>query len=147
MPFALVLLPFGAALIAFALPSNRLRPLALPVVGLAHLVLSFIAIAGLVPVGRGEWLHLDPLGAVMLAVVSSLFTICALYAVPYLGARRQHSNRIFCACLLLFLSMTSLIILANHLGLLWVAIEATTLASAPLLYFHRNARSLEAAWK
>ncbi len=37
--------------------------------------------------------------------------------------------------------------LAQHLGILWVAIELTTLATAPLIYFNRNARSLEAAWK
>ncbi len=30
---------------------------------------------------------------------------------------------------------------------MWVAMEATTLASAPLLYFNHNARSLEATWK
>ena len=43
--------------------------------------------------------------------------------------------------------MTSLLALAQHLGLLWVAMEATTLATAPLLYFNRTARSLEATWK
>ena len=31
--------------------------------------------------------------------------------------------------------------------MLWVGIEATTLTSAPLIYFHRSARSLEATWK
>ncbi len=36
---------------------------------------------------------------------------------------------------------------SQHFGLLWVAIEATTLASAPLIYFHRHHRSLEATWK
>ncbi|MEW6281418.1 MAG: proton-conducting transporter membrane subunit, partial [Candidatus Eremiobacterota bacterium] len=30
---------------------------------------------------------------------------------------------------------------------LWIAVEATTLASAPLIYFHRHRRSLEATWK
>jgi hydrogenase-4 component F len=33
------------------------------------------------------------------------------------------------------------------MGVLWVAIESTTLCSAPLIYFHRHHRSLEAAWK
>ena len=37
--------------------------------------------------------------------------------------------------------------LSHHLGLMWVAIEATTLATAPLIYFNHNARSLEATWK
>ncbi|HEX9306465.1 MAG TPA: proton-conducting transporter membrane subunit, partial [Anaeromyxobacter sp.] len=34
-----------------------------------------------------------------------------------------------------------------HLGLTWVAMEASTLATAPLIYFNHNARSLEATWK
>jgi hydrogenase-4 component F len=36
---------------------------------------------------------------------------------------------------------------ARHLGVLWVAVEATTLASAPLIYFNRNRLSIEATWK
>ena len=43
--------------------------------------------------------------------------------------------------------MMTLITVAHHLGLMWVAMEATTLAAAPLLYFNRNPRSLEATWK
>lgn len=41
----------------------------------------------------------------------------------------------------------SLVTMCQHFGLLWVAVEATTLASAPLVYFHRDGRSLEATWK
>ena len=37
--------------------------------------------------------------------------------------------------------------MAQHLGLLWVAIEITTLSTAPLIYFNHNERALEAAWK
>jgi hydrogenase-4 component F len=37
--------------------------------------------------------------------------------------------------------------LAQHLGVMWVAIELTTLSTAPLIYFNHNARALEAAWK
>ena len=32
----------------------------------------------------------------------------------------------------------TLVTMCQHLGLLWVAVEATTLASAPLIYFHRH---------
>ena len=38
-------------------------------------------------------------------------------------------------------------VLSHHLGLMWVAMEATTLVTAPLIYFNHNARSLEATWK
>jgi len=36
---------------------------------------------------------------------------------------------------------------ARHLGLLWVAVEATTVASAPMIYFNHNRYSIEATWK
>jgi len=54
---------------------------------------------------------------------------------------------VFCANLLISLSLITLITVAHHLGLMWVAIEATTLAIAPLIYFNRSGRSLEATWK
>ncbi len=41
----------------------------------------------------------------------------------------------------------TLVTLSQHFGILWVSIEATTLASAPLICFHRHHRSLEATWK
>jgi len=41
----------------------------------------------------------------------------------------------------------TLVTVSQHFGLIWVAVEATTLASAPLIYFHRHRRSLEATWK
>ena len=53
----------------------------------------------------------------------------------------------FVGCLLLFLATMTLVAESRHLGLLWVGVEATTLASAPLIYFHRHHRSLEATWK
>jgi hydrogenase-4 component F len=54
---------------------------------------------------------------------------------------------IFTSCLLLFLASMTLVTVSQHFGLLWVGVEATTLASAPLIYFHRHHRSLEATWK
>ena len=41
----------------------------------------------------------------------------------------------------------SLVILSHHLGLMWVAMEGTTLVTAPAVYFNHNPRSLEATWK
>jgi hydrogenase-4 component F len=43
--------------------------------------------------------------------------------------------------------MATLVICSMHLGLMWVAIEATTLSTAPLVYFNRTQRSIEATWK
>jgi hydrogenase-4 component F len=92
-------------------------------------------------------LLLDPLGKIILGFVTVLFFLCALYAPGYLALRDDRPNRIFCATLFGLLAMMALVALSHHLGLMWVAMESTTLVSAPSIYFNRNARSLEATWK
>ena len=47
----------------------------------------------------------------------------------------------------LFLACMSLAVLADNLGLLWVAIEATTIVTAFLVGHRRTRASVEAAWK
>src|SRR5262249_46491147 len=49
--------------------------------------------------------------------------------------------------LLWFLAAMTLVCTTQHFGLLWASVEATTLASAPLVYFYRRKQALEAAWK
>ncbi len=147
MALALVLIPLALAALAAALPSERWRPWLVPAGGTAHLLLVLSALRR-PTVGAFEgWLLLDPLGRLILAFLSVLFFLCALYVPAYLALRRDHSNRIFCACLLAFLGTMTLTTESHHLGLMWVALEATALASAPLLYFNQNQRSLEATWK
>jgi hydrogenase-4 component F len=100
-----------------------------------------------IPPAFDGWLGLDALGRVVLAVISALFLVCSIYAPGYLGVRAERSNRLFCASMLAFLGMMTLIIESQRFGLMWVALEATTLTSAPLVYFSKNPRSLEATWK
>jgi len=144
---ALILVPLALAAIALAVPSDRLRPWLLPIAGAAHLGLVITVLKRPEVTALGRWLQLDSLGKLVLGFVSVLFFLCSLYAPGYLGQRPERKNRFFCACLLAFLAMMSLITESHHLGLMWVALEANTLASAPLLYFNRNARSIEATWK
>jgi hydrogenase-4 component F len=47
----------------------------------------------------------------------------------------------------MFLAMMTMVVTSQHFGILWVTMEATTLVTAPLIYFHRHHRSLEATWK
>ncbi len=145
--FAAILLPIAAAGLACAIPSNRWRPLVLPAAAAAHLVLAILGIQEDGLSAASGWLLLDPLGKVVLLSISVLFFCCSLYAPAYLRLRQNRPNRIFCACLLIQLGMMSMVIFSHHLGLMWVALEATTLASGPLLYFNRTPQSLEAVWK
>ncbi len=151
MIYLLILFPLAMAAVTFALPSNRLRPWLVLAGALGHLVL---VLAILLQPGDeaavselGVWLRLDALGKVVLGFLSVLFFLCSLYAPGYLALRADRPNRVFCANLLVVLAMMTLVTLSYHLGLMWVAMEATTLACAPLLYFNHNARSLEATWK
>jgi len=91
------------------------------------------------------WLALDPLGLVVLSVVSLLFFVVATYAVGYL--RCERTRRGFASWLLAFLATASLVAVSHHLALLWVGMEGTTLALAPLIFQRRDRRSLEAVWK
>ncbi len=150
MLIVLIVAPLIAAALTFTIPSNRLRPWMLPVAGAVQLVLVFQQIQQppLSPAHQFEkWLVLDPLGKVFLGLITVLFFLCAGYAPGYLHQRKERNNRMLCSCLLLSLGMMTLIILSHHLGLMWVAMEATTLCTAPGLYFNHNARSLEATWK
>jgi hydrogenase-4 component F len=106
-------------------------------------------------------LDLDAPGLVFLSLSSLLFFMASLYAVGYLreegaGPRRDLrdnesfinlSERRFCACLCFFLAAVTLVAGTQRLDMLWVGIECTTLATAPLIYFHRRRRALEATWK
>jgi hydrogenase-4 component F len=147
MIWSLILIPLGMAAAVFASPSNRWRPWLLPLACLFHLALVVVACQQPSLTSRGHWLVLDPLAKVFLGLISLLFLLCTSYTAGYLTKNHGQSNRVFCACLMLSLSMMTLVILSHHLGLMWVAMEATTLTMAPNLYFNRSPRSLEATWK
>jgi hydrogenase-4 component F len=142
---ALIIVPLCAALVAFAIPSRRHRPIVLAVTGVIHLILTFRLRSG--DVSPDGWFAVDRLGHLVLGVLSVLFALCSFYAIGYLRSRSERPNRIFTVCLLFFLAMTTAVTLAQHLALVWVAMEGATLSTAMLIYFNQNARSLEAAWK
>jgi len=144
---ALVVVPLVMAVVTFALPSKHWRPRMLPLVGLAHLAMTVKVLGDPGPSPAGRWLVLDPPGRLVLLLVSILFLVCSFYCVGYLSYRVERANRRFCSSLLALLAMMSLVAASHHLGLMWVAMEATTLLTAPLIYFNRTARSIEATWK
>ncbi|HQR29623.1 MAG TPA: proton-conducting transporter membrane subunit [Anaeromyxobacteraceae bacterium] len=147
MVLLVILAPLVLAAVAFAWPDGRTRPwllLAGAVVHAAGMISLWVSPDG--PVLSG-YLDLDAAGTVVLSTSSALFLASAIYAQGYLRARDDRDNRVFVGGLLILLSAMTTVGMAQHLGVLWVAIEITTLATAPLIYFNHNARSLEAAWK
>ncbi|MEN6485858.1 MAG: proton-conducting transporter membrane subunit [Syntrophobacteraceae bacterium] len=161
MILLLTLIPASAGILGFFLRSNLLRRSLLILTALAHSCLTASAWLRPPEPALGGWLLLDGPGLLFLSITSLLFVTVSFYALGYLRredwGRRQDFQEgflftnareaTFTGCLLLFLATMTLVTVSQHFGLLWVAVEATTLASAPLIYFHRHRRSLEATWK
>jgi hydrogenase-4 component F len=147
MALLLVLVPLCFALAAFVVRSDRTRPWLVTTGGMVQLVLAALALHQPQVEGLNGWLLLDAIGRIVLGFTTVLFAACSVYVPGYLAQRPGRPNRVFCACVLAFIGVLALITQAHHLGLMWVAMEASTLTAAPLLYFNRNPRSLEATWK
>jgi hydrogenase-4 component F len=143
----MLFMPAVGALIAWLLPDNRRRPLVLPLFAVIHLAIVGWVLVDTPPASPGGWFLLDPVGKLVMLSFSILFAACAWYAVNYLRYREERSNRILCSALLLCLSAMCLVSISQNLGVLWVALESTSVLMAPLIYFNRNVRSLEATWK
>jgi hydrogenase-4 component F len=143
----LIIVPLAGAALAACWPGNRSRPWFLPVVALAHFLLTFWLLVDPPAVAPGAWLAFDPLARAVLPAVSLLFLICAIYGVSYLRVRSERPNRVFVATLLAVLGLLSAGHQARHLGVLWIATEGVTLATVPLLHFNGTPRAFEATWK
>ena len=152
---ALLLIPFLSGIACYFTASDRLRrqiPVAAALANLAVVGMIW-ARGGELP--GGEWIGVDSLSLLFLVINGILFTASAVYAAGYLEQHRREydANRwlsreaIFTGTLLVFLATMTLAIVSRHPGIFWMAIEATTLTSAPLISFQRSNRSLEAAWK
>lgn len=143
----LILVPLAGAAVAALWPNDRTRPWLLPAVGAIHVVLCFWLLVDPPVIAPSAWLGFDPLARAVLPAVSLLFFVCAIYGVSYLKVRSERPNRVFVALLLAMLGLLSAGHQARHLGLLWIATEAVTLAAVPLLHFNGTSRAFEATWK
>ncbi len=143
----LIAIPLLAAGAAFVWRSEQTRPRLLPIAGGLHAALSLWLLVNPPTLLPGAWFGFDPVARAVLPMVSLLFFVCSIYAVAYLKVRAERKNRLFVFALLILLGFLSLALLAQHLGLLWVAAEAATLMTVPLVHFNGTARAFEASWK
>jgi hydrogenase-4 component F len=142
--------PAAAALGAWGVRSVRVQLAILIGTAAVHLGSTVALWCSAAPLHSGSLVGMDALGLLVLSLVSLLFLAAAFYSVPYLldGTHEEATApERFVPCLLAFLAAMSLVTASRNLALLWAAVEATTLASAPLIYFYRRPGALEATWK
>jgi hydrogenase-4 component F len=158
MALLLVLAPIGLPLAAagcYALAGWRTRGTAW--VGLVTAGLTAadaVALAARVtrhgPVhALGGLIRADALSAWMLLGIAAVALLACWASPAYLanGHTSPHRARWYGILLHLFIAAMATAVLAGNLGVLWVAIEATTIVTAFLVGHQRSRAALEAAWK
>ncbi len=122
------------------------------VAGLAVLIAEQVARQGEM-IALGGFLRADGLSALVLALTAFVALICAIYAIGYFqhdlreGRITEKQLRHYYVLAPLFVAPMLLAPLADNLGVMWVAIESTTLASVLLVTFYNQKTSFEAGWK
>ena len=103
------------------------------------------------------WLHLDEttlgyftfdrIGLLLLSILSILTVTTVYHGFIYLEKEIPRSFSIYHAALIGLVASMSGAYLANGMTVVWIFVEATTLAVAALIYHDRTALALEATWK
>lgn len=95
------------------------------------------------------YFKIDNLNVLFLLILSIVFLGVAIYNCGFVKNREMHRHdlKYYSLAVLIFVFSITGAILSTNLGLSWVFIEATTLASAYLIYFNKTKHSVEAAWK
>lgn len=108
---------------------------------------------GAVPAAFGDALRVDGLSALVLVLCGFVGLLSSAYGVGYL--RRNEARKLvtprmrleFYGLIPAYVFAMLLVAVSNNLGVMWIAVELTTLASVFLITFHDRDTSLEAAWK
>ncbi|MGC2289933.1 MAG: proton-conducting transporter membrane subunit [Thermoplasmata archaeon] len=116
-------------------------------------VATFVAATALLVLeARGEWgpvFGVDPLSDVFLFTVAAIYATSVWYSSGYLRSVNSAylSPQIYYALMSAFAVAMLFSLLVTDLGLMWIGIEATTVASALLIVLERKPASVEAAWR
>lgn len=157
MTFLFLLFPslVAAALAAAVRPYRTL-------VGKINALLSLVAVGAAVSFARhsirggealvfgpGELLRADGLSALLMVCVAAVASL-ALFSSPGLGGETSYNAsqlRRYHLFINLFVFSMLLAVSANNVGVMWIAIEATTIFSAMLIPLALTKASVEASWK
>lgn len=101
----------------------------------------------------GGLFYIDSVSIIMLDIVLFINLMTSIYSVGYLEEDRVHGNidakrmKLYYILIYSFVFTMILALTVRNMGVMWIAIEATTLASAFLVGFNNDKPALEASWK
>ncbi len=158
MVFPLLAIPGIAAVLFLLLKDNRTVHI-VSLTASSLLLLSGVALTRAVVASgtRGyasaNFFYVDALSLIVLDIVLIVSFAASVYSVAYLENEIREEKlqpsrmRLYYVLMYVFLFTMILALTVDNMGVLWIAIEATTLASAFLVGFQNDKHSLEAAWK
>jgi len=101
----------------------------------------------------GEAFFIDAVSIIVLDIIIMIGFLVSIYSIGYLNEELKHEKinnkkiKFYYSMMYIFMFSMILALTVNNIGIMWVAIEATTLASAFLVGFNNDKHALEAAWK
>ena len=151
-----ILAPLAAAALGAVLGWRRLTSWVTVLAALSVLasgaVLGFHLDSG-ARLGVGNLLRADALSVTMLIVIGTVGSLATWAGIGYIDAELAHRHTdqrgasLYGVLVPVFLAAMALAVLASNIGVMWVAIEATTVATAFLVGHRRTRAALEATWK
>jgi len=149
---AILVIPAVAAALLALLPDYRLTAtLNVFATLLTLLVAAALLIIDRPPVGR--FLFVDDLNIVFIVLNTFVGFTTSVFSASYIGheletGRLTRTNlRFYHAMYQLLMFAMNLALVANNIGLMWVAIELATLTTVVMVGIYRTHEALEAAWK
>lgn len=145
----LLIFPLIACILLFLFKQEKLNNFFVIVYAILHLLISGFYLFSEADRFADKYYHIDNSNIIFLFVLSVIFFAVALYNKRYMNLEdvNVRRKRHYTYMLLIFVMAMTGVIVSNNLGLSWVLVEATTLASAYLIYFSKTKTSIEAAWK
>ncbi len=149
---AILVVPLLAAAILAVLPNYRLAAL----VNIGATSLTLLAAGSLLfttPPAATAYLLIDALNIVFIALGCFVGFTTSIFSASYIGHEIETGRltpsylRFYHAMYQVLMFAMNLALLANNIGLMWVAIEIATLTTVMMVGIYRTHEALEAAWK
>jgi hydrogenase-4 component F len=152
-----VLLPLLGAAVAILVSDPRATGLAQAISGIGTFASAVVFAARVLEVGHAVelngYVYVDALSAFFVLTVGFVIAMASVGSAAYLRTEQERGqltvfqSRLYFIFFSLFASAMLASLIVGNLGLLWILIEAATLASAVLVGLEAKRPSFEAAWK
>ncbi|ABR56519.1 NADH dehydrogenase (quinone) [Methanococcus aeolicus Nankai-3] len=142
-----VIIPALAGVIAYFIKGKLTRYIPFIAAIIQVIITAYIFIEPSQVILLKNYIFITPLGKIVLGIISLLFLMVSYYSIDYFKNSNYESEHIYSSMLLFFVSAMSLTAISDHIILTWIAIEATTISSAPLIFLHKTRDSVMATWK